>query len=396
MTKKILIVDDSPLVHQIFGSILEESGYEILHAEDGLIAINKAFAELPDLILLDIWMPKINGYQVCRLLKDHLSTRDIPVIIITGEGNKGFVENPRNWSFQTGADGYLGKERADDLVKTVQSVLGQSGPREKSEGIREPMSELEILTALSKLLDRQLYLDVTRLKELDERKNAFVANVSHEFKSPLAIIGGFLENLKDGLYGQVSPKQKEVMEIAMRTTRRLNRLVMDMLDLSKIEAGKMKLSKDRVDMKEIVNDVVGSFAAEIAKKNMKIETEIPSGEVSLTGDKDRLTQVVINLFGNALKYTPEGGRVEVKLSAQTDEIGLEVRDSGPGIAAEDREKVFDKFERLTAEKQEGTGLGLPIAKDIVVLHGGRIWVESEPGKGSNFIVRLPPGGNPER
>jgi len=167
---------------------------------------------------------------------------------------------------------------------------------------------------------------------------------------------------------------------------------MDLLDLSRIEAGKMKLAKDRIDMKEIIGDVVKSFSAEILKKRMEVKTEIPAGAVTLTGDKDRLTQVVINLFSNALKYTPEGGLVRMKLLKRNGEIGIEIQDSGPGIAVEDREKVFDKFERLTAEKQEGTGLGLPIAKDIIVLHGGKIWVESEPGSGSKFIVSLPAGG----
>lgn len=391
MKKRVLIVDDSTLVHEIFGSILTEAGFEVLHAEDGLKAINTAFSEMPDLILLDVWMPKINGYQVCRLLKDHSATKDIPVVIITSQEKKGFVADPRKWSFQTGANGYLSKEESERLIPTVQIFLAGDRVREKPHGYYEPMTENEILSALSRLLDKQLYVDVTRLKELDERKNAFVANVSHEFKSPLAIIQGFLENLNDGFYGPVSDPQKEVIQIGLKTAKRLNRLVHDMLDLSQIEAGKMKMANEKVDLADVVKSVAESFSVETGRKKMAVHLEIEPGELALWGDKDRLTQVVINLFSNAVKYTPEEKSITVRISREADRIRMEIEDTGPGIPPENLEKIFDKFERLEAERQEGTGLGLPIARDIVKLHGGRMRVESEVGKGSKFIVLLPVG-----
>ncbi len=251
------------------------------------------------------------------------------------------------------------------------------------------MSETEIVLALSHLLDRQLYLDITRLKDLDEKKDAFVANVSHELKSPLAILKGFSDNMRDGLYGPVTPKQAENLGVMLRTIQRLLRLIKDILDISKIAVGKMKLEIGAVDLGDILKGVHESFAAEAAKKNIRFGLELPAQPVTVLADEDRLTQVVVNLTSNALKYTPEGQTVLLRLCAGEDEARVAVEDTGGGIREEDQRKLFDKFERILTEKAEGTGLGLSIAKDIVDLHGGRIWIESELGKGSKFIFTLP-------
>lgn len=389
MKEKILIVDDSELVHQIFTAQLDEADYKVVHAYDGIEAINVVFAEMPDLILLDVNMPKINGYQVCRLLKDYPATKEIPIIIQTSKSTAVSVADPKVWSFETGADGYIDKEEELQIVQYIKPFLEK---REKSKTLSKQLksiTEIEIMTALSHLLDKQLYVNVTYLKELNERKNAFVANVSHEFKSPLAAIKGYLDNMGVGIYGNVSAEQEEVLKMCIQTVNRLNRLVSDLLDLSKIEAGKMTLNKQEVDVRILLEEILKTYAVIIDQKKINIKKELDPRLPLIMGDKDRLMQMVINILYNSIKYSPEHGVLIIRLKLETAQLRLEIQDAGPGIAKENLDKIFDKFVRISAEKREGTGLGLPIAKDIIALHGGRIWAESEEGKGSKFIVLLP-------
>ncbi|MDD5225987.1 MAG: PAS domain-containing sensor histidine kinase [Candidatus Omnitrophica bacterium] len=227
------------------------------------------------------------------------------------------------------------------------------------------------------------------LKQMDKRKSAFVANVSHEFKNPLSSMRLSLDYILAGSAGETNEKQTMLLKIAQRSTERLIRLVTDLLDLSKIEAGKMKLKKEEVSIVTLAEEVATANSDELSKKHMVLEKNFSESAGSLLADQDKLTEVIINLLSNAIKYTPAGGKITLSLSGTTKEVRFEISDSGPGIAKEDFSKLFDKFERLTAEREEGTGLGLSITKDIIELHKGRIWVESELGKGSKFIFTLP-------
>lgn len=227
------------------------------------------------------------------------------------------------------------------------------------------------------------------LKEMDRRKSAFVANVAHELQNPLCIIRESLNIIIEGMMGEINSKQKTMLETGRRNIERLLRLVTDLLDISKIEAGKIKLKKEKLKAGLLIDEIVADNSAGISKKNITIKKEISETAGSVRADKDKLTEVIINLLSNAVKYTPFGGSIAIKLSGGKKAMRFEISDTGPGIAAADFHKLFDKFERITAERQEGTGLGLSIAKDIVELHKGKIWVESEVGKGSKFIFTLP-------
>jgi len=393
MKKRILVVDDSSLVREMYKAQLEEAGYEVQIAAEGTEAINAAFIQSPDLILLDVHMPKINGYQVCRLLKDQPATKDIPIVIMTARDAGGVVEDPKKWSFQTGADGFYGKDEGAALLPAVALYLQKNRPLAKSPsaGQAKAMSETEIMLALSELLDRQLYLDITRLKELNEMKNVFVSNVAHEFRTPVAAMQGYLENLRDGIYGPVTSEQKETMAAMLKTIRRVLRLTRDMLDISKIEAGKLELDHQDVDLAKVVREAAKTFEIEASKKRIKLVLQIPGNPVHFWGDEDRIPQVFVNLISNAIKYTPEGQTVTVRVHEEPREgaTRVEVEDTGKGIPVDQREKIFDKFIRIKTEKEEGTGLGLSIAKDLVMLHGGNIWVESVSPTGSRFVVILP-------
>jgi signal transduction histidine kinase len=224
---------------------------------------------------------------------------------------------------------------------------------------------------------------------LAKRKSSFVANVSHELKNPLGIIRESISLILDKFAGEVNEKQREILEMGKRGTDRLIRLVSNLLDLSQIAAGKMKLKEEEINLDILVEEVLKIYEREISKKQLVLKKEISPNIGTAQGDQDKLTEVIINLLSNAIKYTPKDGNIAVKLEGSEREIRFEIADTGPGIPAEQIEEVFDKFFRIIAEKQEGTGLGLPIAKDIIELHKGRLWVESEVGKGSKFIFTLP-------
>lgn len=240
-----------------------------------------------------------------------------------------------------------------------------------------------------KILYKEIEKKNIELSRMDELKSQFVSNVSHEFKNPLAITKEAVLLLSDGTLGPLSAEQKKILDTAARTIARLQRLVMDLLDISKIESGKVKLNKTEFNISDLIDEVSQTYEREIAKKQMTFAVDIDPDMGLITADRDRMSQVVINLLNNAIKYTPEGGSIRITLKGSPNEVRFEIADSGPGIPDEYRQKIFDKFERITTEKQEGTGLGLPIAKDIVAIHGGKLWVESSKGKGSTFIFTLP-------
>ena len=236
---------------------------------------------------------------------------------------------------------------------------------------------------------RRLVETNAKLERLNNQQAAFVSNVAHEFRSPLTAMKGAMDNLADGLYGSLSGEQREPVAMCQRESNRLKRLVTDLLDLARIEAGKMPMAQQDVVVQEILGASVQLFTDLAKKRGISLTTELLESPATIVGDRDRLQQVFVNLLANATKFT-EKGNVRVRLTANGREYQVEVIDTGPGIAEEDLERIFNKFERVGAtQTEEGSGLGLPIAKDIVDLHHGRIWVESRPGQGSRFIVQLP-------
>lgn len=259
--------------------------------------------------------------------------------------------------------------------------------RDRTAELSEANKSLAMEIEVRRQTEQALVKANEKLRSLNDLKSGFVANVAHELNNPLGIIREAISLVREDLGASLSPDHREFLEMGERSARRLIRLVDDLLDLSRIEAGKMKLKIEPVDLAGLVTEVIRGYERELAKKNLTLHREIsPVGLIQ--GDHDKLTEVVINLLSNAIKYTPSGS-VRIRLSGDEREVHFEITDTGPGIPPEYLDKVFDKFERILTEKQEGTGLGLPIARDIVELHKGRIWVVSEIGKGSTFIFTLP-------
>lgn len=240
---------------------------------------------------------------------------------------------------------------------------------------------------LKDVLNRIIFY-AAQAKHSDQLKSTFVSTVSHELKNPLTIIKTGLSDIKLGLVGQVSVEQNRILDICHDVIERMNRLITDLLDLHKIEAGMTDVRRRLCNIAEILEKQIREFKIMIEKKKITFIKEILHNELPVWADEERIAQVVNNLLSNAVKYTPEKGVISLRTFPYDEFVRIELVDSGPGIPEDKLEKIFNKFERLDITK-EGTGLGLSISKDIVEMHKGRIWVESQPGKGSRFVVILP-------
>ncbi|MGE5506906.1 MAG: two-component system histidine kinase PnpS [Chitinophagales bacterium] len=237
--------------------------------------------------------------------------------------------------------------------------------------------------------------DVTDLRRLEQMRSEFVANVSHELRTPLTSLQGFVETLQDGAADEPATRARFLDIIAGETTR-LTQLVEDLLELSRLESGRLDLRRRPVALSALVDRTVSFYAALAAARQVALAVQLPPDLPPVPGDDDLLEQVLRNLVDNAIKYTPDGGRVCIKAAlAETggrQEVVVQVADTGPGIAPEHLPRLFERFYRVDRARSRalgGTGLGLAIVKHIVERHGGRVWVESAPGQGSTFSFALP-------
>ena len=230
-----------------------------------------------------------------------------------------------------------------------------------------------------------------QLEEASQHKSQFLANMSHELRTPLNAILGYTELIADGVYGAPPDKMLAVLKRLESNGRHLLGLINDVLDLSKIEAGQLTLSLDNYSMKDVVHGVFGAVEPLAADKKIAFKTEVAPDLPQGRGDERRLTQVLLNLVGNAIKFT-DAGEVAIKASVSNGHFSVSVCDTGPGISEADQSKLFQEFQQADnsiTKKKGGTGLGLAISKRIVEMHGGRIKLESQLGKGSTFSITLP-------
>ncbi|MBN1273914.1 MAG: diguanylate cyclase [Candidatus Aminicenantes bacterium] len=230
------------------------------------------------------------------------------------------------------------------------------------------------------------------LKERDKLKSEFISTVSHELRTPLTIIREGVSLINDKIFGDINRQQSDILVDVLESVDRLTKIINDLLSISRIESGKLKLQREEVDTADLINNIVRAFGIKAQSKKITFESKLRDSLPNIFGDKDRLMQVLTNLIGNAIKFTPEKGRITIEAKTVGDAVEISVSDTGIGITRDDIPKVFDRFQqfgRTPGPGERGTGLGLAISKDIVELHGGRIWITSEVNKGSVFSFIIP-------
>jgi two-component system phosphate regulon sensor histidine kinase PhoR len=250
-------------------------------------------------------------------------------------------------------------------------------------------NELAELAESLNTMANELQVKMERMKHMDRVRSDFVANVSHELKTPLTAIRGFVETLEDGAINDKTNATR-FLAIIKKHTQRLGNIIDDLLRLSELESGG-RIEMAELDLKGLVDEVVMGFGHSLNAKRQELSVEAEGGDFVTLGDRAKLEQVFVNLIDNAIKYTKEGGQIKVRLAADGDCLTVAVEDNGIGIPKDDVERVFERFYRVDkahSRKVGGTGLGLSIAKHIVLVHNGQIRIESEPGRGTKVIVTL--------
>jgi len=241
-------------------------------------------------------------------------------------------------------------------------------------------------------LYKELEAKTRQLEAANRHKDEFLASMSHELRTPLNAVIGFSEVLIEKMFGDINAKQEEYLHDILASGRHLLSLINDILDLAKIEAGRMDLDLEDFDVAQAIDNAVVLVRERATRKGLTLDTRLDRELGSLRGDQRKVKQVLLNLLSNAVKFTPEGGRIEVRAQRLDGQMEVSVTDTGIGIAAGDLEAVFEEFRQVGmdyAKKHEGTGLGLTLSRKFVELHGGRIWVKSQPGQGSTFAFTLP-------
>lgn len=279
----------------------------------------------------------------------------------------------------------------------IQEVIRKGEPVEREITFEKPNRRIFQVHFSPMRRDRKLFgvvsvfHDLTEIRRLEEVRRDFIANLSHELKTPLTAIQGFSETLLESR-GEDEERKRKHIEVIFRHATDLGHLMENLLNLSKIESGKEEIRMESIQLRPFIDHLLDRFSVPSEVRKIQIHNEVPENAPPLQADPHKLNQILANLVDNAVKYTPEGGEVWIRSEVKAKEYEIEVQDNGPGIPKEDQSRIFERFYRVDKARSRetgGAGLGLAIVKHLVELHGGRIDVDSTPGKGSKFQILLP-------
>lgn len=359
----VLVVDDEERNQRLLKDLLEAQGHRVTLAADGEEALDKARGDGPDVLLLDIMLPKMNGFDVCRALKSGASTAGIPVIMVTSLASR----EDRLRGIEAGADDFLTKPI------DIQEVA---------------------LRTRNAIYSRQMH-DVAQrnyehLLEMEQLRDNLVHMIVHDMRSPLMVVSWAFDLLGQQPAGALSDETREFVRSAEVQARLLTEMLDSVLDVSRLEAGAVPLSYSVVDLNALVREALDPLDRMSDRNSLCIDTG--DGPYPVACDRVLVRRVLINLVSNAMRHSPPGAAVRVAVEGDSDVARVSVADRGPGLRPEHRQRVFDKFWQVANRKSGGsggTGLGLTFCKMAVERHGGEVGVESEPGAGSTFWFRLP-------
>ena len=355
----IMVVDDTSANLKLLQEMLRAKGYLVLTFIRGAMALKAAAKNPPDLILLDINMPEMNGFEVCKRLKADEVLKDIPVIFISALTETA----DKVKAFAVGGVDYITKPfQFEEVNARVETHLRL----------------------------RRLQVE---LQELNELKNHFLGMAAHDLRTPLGGIMGISELLADQLSPLLTEKQSRFFNMLLASSQFMAGMVNDLLDMSAIESGHLTIERRMVDITVPIKRIVEINEMFASPKNISIAISCQEQLPQVYADINRIEQVINNLLSNAIKYSQPGTEITVRLRHENNEVIISVADQGPGIPEKEQHKLFHAFGKTsvqpTSEKERSTGLGLLIVKKIMEAHGGRIWLLSEPGKGTEFFFSLP-------
>jgi two-component system, sensor histidine kinase len=400
----ILLVDDRPENLLALEAILEPLGQELIRANSGPEALKRVLEVEFAVILLDVQMPGMNGFEVAEIIKSRERSRTIPIIFLSAISKEdAYVFK----GYSMGAVDYVFKPFNPDVLRSKVAVfvdlflkqreiqrqgdlLRESQKRELELEHRTSLLETEARSAakLSQMND-ELHRRQIALEQAMGARNRFYASMSHELRTPINAVIGYSTLMLDNIYGPLNAKQKEGLQRTLKAARHLLELVNDVLDLSKIEAGKIELSLQPVMFPSLIEDLFVTVRPLADEYGSSLSLEMEGDSFNIVSDPRRVRQILLNLLSNAIKFG-EGKPIRV-LCKQNEAKGVEIDvvDLGVGIAKDDISRIFEEFVQVSESKQPGTGLGLPISRRLAQLLDGSLTVHSAPGQGSAFRLTLP-------
>jgi len=401
----ILLVDDRPENLLALEAILEPLSQNLIRAHSGPEALNRVLEMEFATILLDVQMPDMNGFEVAEIIKSRERSRTIPIIFLSAiNKEEAYVFK----GYSMGAVDYVFKPFNPDVLRMKVAVfvdlfIKQREVQRQAELLRDAEKrelELEHRTSLleaearsaAKLaqMNDELHRRQVALEQAMGARNRFYASMSHELRTPINAVIGYSTLMLDGIYGPLNAKQKEGLQRTLKAARHLLELVNDVLDLSKIEAGKIELSVQPVMFPSLIEDLFVTVRPLADEYGSTLTLEMQSESFNIVSDPRRVRQIMINLLSNAIKFG-EGKPILVRCKqSEAGGVEIEVVDQGVGIAQEDIPRIFEEFVQVSESKQQGTGLGLPISRRLAQLLDGSLTVCSTPGEGSTFRLSLPP------
>ena len=357
-TYRILVVDDSADNLFLVQSILEEEGYDITLAANGAASLLQVEQSPPDLVLLDVMMPEMDGLEVTKRIRENRNLPFIPILLITAHDEPSAVKG-----LDSGADDFIRKPvEVDELLARVRSLL-------------------------------RLKHSVDERDQIARQREDFVSRLTHDMRTPLVAADRMLSLFQQGALGDLPPNMVEAITVMARSNRNLLEMVNTMLEVYRYEAGRKQLHFSVIDLDQLIAEIVPELAPLAEEKSLKLDYKIHQQYNPVEGDRLELRRVFTNLIGNGIKFT-DSGSVKVELLTQNESensanwVVIKVQDTGPGISLEEQKNLFQRF-RQGKHNLSGSGLGLHLSRRIVETHKGTIEVESELGKGSKFIVCLP-------
>lgn len=411
----ILIVDDEPKNLMVLETVLDDSGYHLVRAGSGEEALLCLMALEFAVLVLDVRMPGMTGFELAQLVKERKKTSRVPIIFLTAYFNEDqhILEG-----YGTGAVDYLHKPVNASVLRSKVAVFAELYRKGRALEVANRALLAEVgerrraeagLSELNDSLDRrvtertnELQLREEQLRQANRRKDEFLATLAHELRNPLAPVRNAVHILK--MKGRSTPEVTWASELIERQVQAMSRLIDDLMDVSRINQGKIELQRERVDLATLLADAIETTRPLIDEARHTLELVVPQGRFELEADRARLAQAFTNLLHNATKYMDSGGRIQVGVRREGDAVEVSVRDWGIGLPEDRLDAVFEMFsqvETALSRSRGGLGVGLSLTRKLVEMHQGQVTARSEGlGKGSEFVVRLPlappvaPGGAP--